>query len=139
MKAFRPRHNQPIHACLRACAGLMLLAMILAALVPTGFMPSFGNGGKVAIVICSGMGSKTIMVDAADYAPAADHQQDDTDQSACPYFLAQVPVTTDHGVLPAPAPWPVTSVSFLPAHDAPREFLTLPAPPARGPPAVTFA
>lgn len=42
---------------------LVLAAFVLSALIPAGFMPEFSKeGGSYELVICSGMGTKTITV-----------------------------------------------------------------------------
>jgi hypothetical protein len=68
---------------------IVLLALICQFLIPAGFMPNLTGAGKTALVICSGMGEKTIFVDAAgsgsDQTPASSHSGD-----TCPYFLAQM-------------------------------------------------
>jgi len=78
-------------------AVLMLLALMLQALIPAGFMPSFSAAGKVAVVICSGLGGKNVLVDAPgkQQTPAP---QDHDDQSTCPYVA-----TTAPGILTLPA------------------------------------
>lgn len=70
--------------------GLLLLALMLRALIPAGFMPTQDADGKVAVVICTGTGSTTIMMDAhtvprpaSDDAPA----HDDAAKQSCPYAL----------------------------------------------------
>lgn len=115
----------------RLTACVVAVALALLALIPAGFMPTFAGGGKVAIVICSGAGEKTILVDARD-APAGDHGASQT----CPYFLAQSPVVAGVPVIIA-APPAFDVVTFLPLlRDLPDGVRILP-PPARGPPAVT--
>lgn len=44
---------------------LLLMALFLRALIPSGFMPSFGGpDGMVSVVICSAAGSKLVTLDA---------------------------------------------------------------------------
>ncbi|MBN8521673.1 MAG: DUF2946 domain-containing protein [Alphaproteobacteria bacterium] len=72
----------------RAVIVVALLAVICQFLIPAGFMPNLTGSGKTALVICSGMGEKTIFVDTAgsvsDQTPVSEHPGD-----TCPYFLAQ--------------------------------------------------
>ncbi len=69
----------------------VFLAIALNAFIPTGFMPSFSSVGKVAIVICSGIGEKTVYIDA-DTTKTDTHG---TNKQPCPYFLAHHPVKID--------------------------------------------
>ena len=116
----------------RFAAGVMMAALLVLALVPMGFMPSFGAGGKVAIVICSGIGEKTVLVDA-DEAPG-DHDA----SSSCPYFLAQSPVPMDAALPVLAAPVYEQAVFVIASDIAPSDIRIL-SPPARGPPAVTLS
>lgn len=45
----------------------LLSAFAFRALIPIGYMPDFGSiaGGALKVVICTGAGSKTIVLDAA--------------------------------------------------------------------------
>jgi hypothetical protein len=97
------------------------------AVVPAGFMP---NDGMTAMVICSGMGEKTVMLPADQDSPA-DH---DGKVEACAYHLAAlqkiIPV-----VLPA---LPVASNPQIP-HSVVLVSRTAQQPPirdisSRGPP-----
>jgi hypothetical protein len=73
-----------------ALMGILMLGMILHSLLPTGFMPSIDDG-KITLVICSGMGEKTITVDAKDFSPVDSGKHDPSDgSSSCPYYLAQL-------------------------------------------------
>lgn len=59
------------HPRSRAFAAVLMLALLIGALVPAGFMPGRGQDGKVAVVICTGHGSAIRMIDRADLPPAA--------------------------------------------------------------------
>jgi hypothetical protein len=49
---------------LRAAARiLVLLPFLLSALIPSGFMPEFGQSGLVRIVICTGTSLRTVVLD----------------------------------------------------------------------------
>ncbi len=54
---------------------VMFLSLALKALLPTGFMPVIGQDGFTELVICSGMGEKTILVPNDENAPS-DHKND---------------------------------------------------------------
>lgn len=70
---------------------LLFLAVFLQAIIPVGFMPGMGTA---TMVICSGMGQKTIAVDE-NGQPVEDVQQ-----SGCPY----APVLSLHTVAPPALP-----------------------------------
>lgn len=82
---------------------LMLLALLVRSVVPVGFMPAQSHDGKVEIVICTGSGLSTMLMDV-DKVPAmtsaghahGDHHSDDkggdpASHHSCPYasVLAQ--------------------------------------------------
>lgn len=50
-----------------AALWVLLSAFALRALIPVGYMPDFEslNGGALKVVICTGGGSKTLVLDAA--------------------------------------------------------------------------
>jgi hypothetical protein len=64
---------------------LVVLALLLKSAIPAGFMPAFDQEGFTQIVICSGMGQKTVTVPSND-APATDHRGD-TASKLCAYQL----------------------------------------------------
>lgn len=69
----------------RALNILVLLAFLLQAFVPAGFMPSFGDDGKVKISICTAQGFQTIFVDGAQSPEPADEGEQHDSMSLCPY------------------------------------------------------
>ena len=75
------------------CA-LLLLALLLQAAIPAGFMPGKTGDGTVQMVICTGTGPATITVDADD-APGlphdGKHNKGEKDHAPCPFtpFAAQ--------------------------------------------------
>lgn len=131
----RSRNPFRTSACRLLAAGLMLLAVLAMAFVPAGFMPSVTPDGKIAIVICSGMDSKTVYVDA-DQAPAGETEDRAASQDACPYMLASASAAP-MGDLILPLSFPARPEQFLTKADTPvlESATTLP-PPARGPPSV---
>jgi hypothetical protein len=61
---------------------LMVLAVFVKSMIPAGFMPDV-QSGMIKMVICSGMGEKTIYVPTED---APDHsQQPDQSNDHCAY------------------------------------------------------
>jgi Trk-type K+ transport system membrane component len=70
------RHNRILTSTLLL---VMALAVLAKAVIPAGFMP---NEGMTAMVICSGMGEKTVMV-LSDQGEPSDHKTE-----ACAYHLA---------------------------------------------------
>lgn len=75
MTVFRKWH-------IRCAAYFIMVAMLVNALVPAGYMPSQDEDGNAAIVMCSGHGPATHVSDMAPAShlmsmPAMDHGQDD--------------------------------------------------------------
>ena len=69
----------------------------MKALVPAGFMPSTSKSGKTEIVICSGHGQVTHIVDI-DQSPFPVEQSDDHEgkaHSSCPYASISAQEITD--------------------------------------------
>ncbi len=59
---------------------VLLLAFLVKAIIPAGFMPGATSDGYTTMVICSGMGEKTVLVPNDQNAPdeqSADHGQND--------------------------------------------------------------
>ena len=54
--------------------------------MPTGFMPSFDSSGKIALVICTLEGEKTVYIDK-DQTPTAQHENHDEASSLCSFSL----------------------------------------------------
>ena len=61
----------------------------IKALIPAGYMPSFDRYGKIAVVICSLEGDKTVFVDAdqALFSAEENHQPVEHFQNTCPYAV----------------------------------------------------
>ena len=73
---------------IRCAAYFIMVAMLINALVPIGYMPSYDEDGNAAIVMCSGHGPATHVSDMAPMAgsmsmPASDmaHDSSETDHS----------------------------------------------------------
>ncbi len=79
------------------CA-FVVLAFLLQSFIPTGFMPGTTRDGKVAVVICSGMGEKTVYVDPGSIPGdrESDHPQH-LSVKVCPYFSTISWSTIDSG------------------------------------------
>lgn len=129
----RFRHTKTAQIAAFFLTLLVLVAFALSSLVPVGFMPEFGDDGSYELVICSGMGTKTITVQG-------DSPKADTDHAEKPSVCAYQTFAAAQSVDPVPAvylPAPVIALgqSFFPSDIAPSQTaynsLT-----ARGPPAV---
>ncbi|MBS0239354.1 MAG: hypothetical protein JSR89_13100 [Proteobacteria bacterium] len=61
--------------CRRIALWALLGVFTLRALIPVGYMPDFGSlaEGKLKVVICTGAGSKTIVLDAAGNSVPSRH------------------------------------------------------------------
>ena len=73
--------------CIRMAAMIVvILAVFARTFIPTGFMPSTDGGAAFAMVICSGSGTQTIMVDKSGQ-PVPDNQNHNQKnaQEHCPY------------------------------------------------------
>lgn len=82
---------------------VMVAAFALKAIIPAGFMPETKNG-FMELVICSGMGEKTVLVPMDDAAPS-EHQDDKSSKDICSYQVlssGQILVPVALATLPAP-------------------------------------
>ena len=113
---------------------LLMFGVILHGLIPIGFMPDTSNG-KITLVICSGMGEKTVVIDAKDHPQSGDERNASGHDavSSCPYFIAQFP-----GLQPDQPTMPIfgmdTTVHAHPHDDGMIGIAFTALPPARGPP-----
>jgi len=122
----------------RMASSLMLLLVVftftLKAVLPAGFMPVINKDGFTEIVICSGMGEKTIKI-PSDESPSPDHK-DDQAGKICAYQV----LASGKTLLSLPAfaiPTPVLSrevVQFI-VENKPTTTVTLSFD-ARGPPSA---
>ncbi len=62
---------------------MMVAAFALKAIIPVGFMPE-AKGGFMEMVICSGMGEKTVFVPNSDI-PLSENQNDTKAKDVCAY------------------------------------------------------
>jgi len=113
-------------------AWLALLALWLGAFAPPGFMPGFARGaGAFAIVICSGVGLRTIQFDERG-APREGPDGAER-RSGCVYAsAASVALPPPSPLLAGPALWAGSSPT--PRADAPPLRSTSQAHGARAPP-----
>lgn len=111
---------------------LLLLAFSAKALIPAGFMLGQGAGGMTALVICSGMGEKTILVPAD---PASSQHKESASSDPCAYHLAamQKNIASAPPVLPLPSLQGIDNPPAAPASNLSTPVILAAAP--RGPPA----
>lgn len=108
------------------------LAFAVKALLPAGFMPVVNKDGFTQIVICSGMGEKTITV-PSDEAPSQEHQETSSDKVCAYQVLASAKplLSPPNFVLPAP---PILRDDFVSLDDTAPTTFTILSFDARGPP-----
>lgn len=88
---------------------MMVTALAFKAIIPAGFMPE-SKGGFMELVICSGMGEKTIIVPSED--PQSPSHQNKKADKACAFQA----LTSGKALVPAPiALLPVPDVTQVPA------------------------
>lgn len=83
MTLTRARNRNPSATALITIA--LLAALACKALIPAGFMPA-GKAGLIKLVVCSGMGEKTILV-PADTAPSSENHGREAAKDLCPYQI----------------------------------------------------
>jgi|GEM_PF-5150091 len=116
---------------LRHAAGLLiLLAFLVRALIPAGFMPVFDSDQHVVTVaMCSGHGAQTLPLD--DDAPARDEQSGDE----CPFASLTAPaVLRQAGLDPYPIRWMDPTPFLSVRDDQPAIASWRPGSPPTGPP-----
>jgi len=127
------RTLRPVRVVRQYLLGLALLAFVLRALVPMGFMPGMDahHGNQVVLMLCNPAGEEsTFTLDLDDeLAQAADHTQDEgMSAQHCPYCLASA-----QAMLPTADI--VLHVASVAASDVPLAVYTGPLPiSAQGPP-----
>ncbi|NIZ14822.1 DUF2946 family protein [Phaeobacter sp. HF9A] len=90
---------------------LGLLAILVAGLIPAGWMPGSGTEGKMLLVICTGDGPQELWVDP-DGDTAPEHSEDKQGSRSCP-FAAQAPVIAHVAAeLPLPLMGPTRDLWF---------------------------
>ena len=88
--------------------GLILLAFLVKAIIPAGFMPQFGESRFATIEICTTSGLIQKTVGDTQTPPSSDH--DDQSASKCPY----APVLTYNGTFSTPPALPPLRVGLPP-------------------------
>ncbi len=87
-----------------SCVMMMIvLAFALKSVLPAGFMPVINKDGFTQIVICSGMGEKTITV-PADENPSSDHKEDQASKICAYQVLASGKILLSPPAFTLPAP-----------------------------------
>jgi len=126
--------KQPLNLLSSCIMLVVVLAFAVKAVLPAGFMPVLNKDGFTEIVICSGMGEKTIKVPAEENAPA-DHPDENAGEVCAYQVLASgkillSPLTTE---ISAPV---IEAASPLFFSDGLTQTLTTYSLTARGPPSV---
>lgn len=115
---------------LRRAAGLLILmALLVRALIPAGFMPVFDSEQRVVTVaMCSGHGAQTLPLEGD--APEREEQAGD-----CPFASLTAPAVLRHaGIDPVQIRW-MHPTPFLSVHeDQPAIAAWRPGSPPTGPP-----
>ncbi len=117
---------------LRRAAGLLvLLALLVRAVIPAGFMPVFDSEQRViTVAMCSGHGAQTLPLD--DDAPEPDEEA-----SECPFASLTSPAVLKHAANdPVAIRWAHRTL-FVSVHDEmPAATTWRPGSPPTGPPAL---
>ncbi len=113
----------------------LLLVLALRALMPAGFMvaPSQDGLGKVAMVLCTGSGPTTALIDLGGPSKQAPGKRQS--DAPCPFTVAPALAAEDTIVAVATPPRPIPAPLAIPP-SGPTLALLAPPPPARGPPIV---
>lgn len=119
----------------RSARGVFVAAvffvLLLRTLVPSGFMP-VEMDGKIVVQLCTGSGTKTILVDIGKKSPADEHKASDKPCTFAGFTGALLPP-----MLPPVAVPPLLAI-LLPFGTAIADLtvhrLAAPPPPAIGPP-----
>jgi hypothetical protein len=97
---------------------MMVVAFALKAIIPAGFMPE-AKGGFMEMVICSGMGERTVLVPNSDTLPS-EHHNDTFDKEVCAYqvlasgkVLVSAPAVVFHEPQPEKLSTNITDDSFI--------------------------
>lgn len=119
-------------------AVLMLLALLMRAVIPTGFMPTATATG-VVIQLCSDSIGKTVLIDlkttGAGQKPLSDGQRSTSD-SPCVFAAGagHLLLPTVYPAMLAPAFYGATALGIVTPGLHWLPLLAAPPPPVRGPP-----
>lgn len=112
---------------------VLVLAFALQALIPAGFMPGSAMAGT-PVVICSGMGQKTVLLDG-DGQPVGQQDDSDAGHAPCPWSVLPVSLTPPQVFSPAALPAFAAS-AYGPGQDSLFKAASLYRPNATAPPAL---
>ncbi|MDR3508676.1 MAG: hypothetical protein P4L64_12330 [Caulobacteraceae bacterium] len=117
-----------------AFIALALIAFVVRALVPAGFMVAQAQGGQgPAIVICTGHGPLTLAVQGEHKAPPAKSRGD----APCVFTALGAPLASPSiPDLARPAAIIASVSTPMPADLLPGRGLAAPPPPSQGPPSL---
>jgi hypothetical protein len=81
-----------LHRCLSRTPiiGLLMAALLFRALVPAGFMPAQAENGEIVMQLCSGFGTKSVVVDLGTGSATHDGGSQLFDHSPCGFAAAAV-------------------------------------------------
>ena len=127
-------HFGPWHRRLAVAA---LVALLLRAWVPAGFMPA--GDGSLALILCPGTVPVLASAASAHHGPDGRHRHDGRSEkaggTACPFAFASVAAGPPAPATLAPPPDPFAALIVLPSvPSASPDFPNL-LPPSTGPPA----
>lgn len=79
-----------LHRCLSRTPiiGLLMAALLFRALVPAGFMPAQAENGEIVMQLCSGFGTKSVVVDMGASGATHDSGSQLFDHSPCGFTAA---------------------------------------------------
>jgi Protein of unknown function (DUF2946) len=81
-----------LHRCLSRTPiiGLLMAALLFRALVPAGFMPAQAENGEIVMQLCSGFGTKSVVVDMGTGSATHDSGSLRFDHSPCGFTAAAI-------------------------------------------------
>ena len=129
-----PRDNRWMRTVLKSAAfGIAILAMMLRAALPQGWMPS--SQGAAPLMLCPGMTEMAAMPAMSHEAPPQkpDHRHDGAAQ--CIFAAAAHPASPASAPPALLAAQAVTHIDFLSAHETPERARAYRPNAARAPPA----
>lgn len=79
-----------LHRCLSRSPiiGLLMAALLFRALVPAGFMPAQAENGEIVMQLCSGFGTKSVVVDLGNGSATHDSGSQLFEHSPCGFAAA---------------------------------------------------
>jgi hypothetical protein len=143
----RTEMKRAAHPCRRAMPWLLGLALLLRALVPTGWMPAAAAGGGVALVPCTGLtpapapttmhgGHHVVGVDQHHNHSAPQPDHDGKGTQLCAFSgLAFAWTGADQPWIALPTAFEAPTPAVLQSRSAPRPSAS-PPPPSTGPPSA---